>query len=180
MNLNNLYQDRQQKTSLLSRMGRRSTTYLVERRRASSAAPLQGRLNKTLHLTYTLISINALFFCLVSPLVILSIIVKGKEDIREYKFIFNIVYLLAYANHSFNFVFYGLSSPPYRECIFELCCSSEFNTRAKLISISQQVPRRSSAAPALAPAASNPNPNLNCSSSNTTTKSILRNCNSVQ
>lgn len=145
------------------RIGRRSTTYLVEKRR-SSAAPMQGRLNKTLHLTYTLISINALFFCLVSPLAILSLMVKGKEDVREYKLMFNVVYLLAYANHSFNFVFYGLSSPPYRECILDLCSravssrsatatlkstsSSQFSTHNNK-SYFQQQQRRASAAPVL-------------------------------
>lgn len=157
--------------------------YLYEKRR-SSVAPLQGRFNRTLHLTYTLISINALFFCLVSPLAILSVLVKGKEDIREYKFMFNVVYLLAYANHSFNFIFYGLSSPPYRECILDLCTQiktgSSKSTRhtqsfRQLQQQQQQqqevlANRRASAAPAL----------VNCHSTTTNSnskpvRSILRN-----
>jgi hypothetical protein len=79
-----------------------------------------NRVNKTIHLTYTLVSINALFFCLVSPLVIVNIMMKGKQSILQNKILINIVYLLAYSNHSFNFIFYGLSSPPYRNAVKRL------------------------------------------------------------
>jgi len=79
-----------------------------------------ARYNKTLHLTYMLISINALFFFLVSPLAISYIIIKGKESVQYHKIFFNIVYLLAYSSHSFNFLFYGLSSPPYRHALKSL------------------------------------------------------------
>ncbi|CAF0872970.1 unnamed protein product [Brachionus calyciflorus] len=86
----------------------------------ASNRQINTRLSKTIHLTYTLISINALFICLVSPLVIVLILIKGKEKIVEHKSVFNILYLLAYSNHSFNFIFYGLSSPPYRNAIKNL------------------------------------------------------------
>jgi hypothetical protein len=79
-----------------------------------------NRVNKTIHLTYTLVSINALFFCLVSPLVIVNIMMKGKQSVLQNKILINIVYLLAYSNHSFNFIFYGLSSPPYRNAVKKL------------------------------------------------------------
>ena len=78
-----------------------------------------SRYNKTLHLTYMLISINALFFFLVSPLAISYILIKGNE-VQYHKILFNIVYLLAYSSHSFNFIFYGLSSPPYRHALKKL------------------------------------------------------------
>jgi hypothetical protein len=79
-----------------------------------------ARYNKTLQLTYMLISINALFFFLVSPLAISYILIKGKESVQYHKIFFNIVYLLAYSSHSFNFIFYGLSSPPYRQSLKKL------------------------------------------------------------
>jgi hypothetical protein len=76
------------------------------------------RANKAKHLTYTLITLNCLFFCLVSPLVICLIVLTGQE--QYFKILLNIVYLLAYSNHSFNFVLYGVSSPPFREALFKL------------------------------------------------------------
>ena len=89
-------------------------------RRNKSTNSSTSKLNKKLHLTYTLISINVLFFILVSPLVILSILYNDKESIQNKKILFNIIYLLAYSNHSLNFIFYGLSSPPYRETLLKL------------------------------------------------------------
>jgi hypothetical protein len=87
---------------------------------AANSASHNHRLNRTIHLTYTLITINTLFFCLVSPLVIVYILIKGKQEIEDNKILINIVYLLAYSNHAFNFIFYGLSSPPYREAVFDI------------------------------------------------------------
>ena len=47
----------------------------------------KSRKSKTMHLTYTLISINTLFFCLVSPLVIVYIIIiMGKQSIEKILF----------------------------------------------------------------------------------------------
>lgn len=99
------------------------------------------RLNKTIHLTYTLISINALFFCLVSPLAIVMIMIKGKTSVLENKVLINIVYLLAYSNHSFNFIFYGLSSPPYRECVFSLLGFNKNKNSLHLIGASSRMKR---------------------------------------
>lgn len=86
----------------------------------NSVRNYNNRFNKTLHLTYTLVSINALFICLVGPLAIVLIMIKGKQKVTENKLLFNILYILAYSNHSFNFIFYGLSSPPYRHAIKNL------------------------------------------------------------
>lgn len=82
--------------------------------------PTNTRANKAKHLTYTLITLNCLFFCLVSPLVIVLIVLTGKETEGLNKILINIVYLLAYSNHSFNFVLYGFSSPPFRQSLFTL------------------------------------------------------------
>lgn len=76
--------------------------------------------NKAKHLTYTLITLNCLFFCLVSPLLTVLIFLNGKETDGNNKIVINIVYLLAYSNHSFNFILYGFSSPPFRELSLKL------------------------------------------------------------
>lgn len=76
--------------------------------------------NKAKHLTYTLITLNCLFFCLVSPLLTVLLILNGKETVGINKIVINIVYLLAYSNHSFNFILYGFSSPPFRELCIKL------------------------------------------------------------
>jgi hypothetical protein len=69
------------------------------------------------NISYTLIMLNILFFVLVSPLLFLMTFLSGVENIREFKFLINFVYILAYANHCLNFIFYGLSSPPYRKTV---------------------------------------------------------------
>ena len=77
---------------------------------------------KTKNLTYLLITINLLFFILLSPLFIyLSVVKKIFKDIEENldQKITNIAYLMAYSNHAFNFVFYGLTSAPYRNSIIK-------------------------------------------------------------
>ena len=77
---------------------------------------------KTKNLTYLLITINLLFFILLSPLAIyISVVKKIVKDIEENldQKITNIAYLMAYSNHAFNFVFYGLTSAPYRNSIIK-------------------------------------------------------------
>jgi hypothetical protein len=64
------------------------------------------------HLSYTLITLNFIFFILISPLVIVLVISKNITD--ESKILLNTVYLLAYSNHSLNFFLYAFSSPPFR------------------------------------------------------------------
>nr|QVK45805.1 G protein-coupled receptor [Proales similis] len=100
-----------------SRLSVASILQAIRPRAGTLNRQTNSRMNKTLHLTYTLITINILFFVLVSPLIITLISIRGKEKVQKYQLLFNIVYLLAYANHSFNFIFYGLSSPPYRNVI---------------------------------------------------------------
>lgn len=73
--------------------------------------------NRKKHISYTLILLNILFFSLVSPLLFLLLFLSDIENVREYQFLINIVYILAYSNHCLNFIFYGLSSPPYRKAV---------------------------------------------------------------
>jgi len=90
---------------------------LKEKSTNSRAGHIQSKKQaKTRHLTYTLVTLNCLFILFVGPLVICLVFFDNTEN----KILLNIVYLLAYANHSFNFIFYGFSSPPYRECLFEM------------------------------------------------------------
>ena len=79
-----------------------------------------SKINKTKHLSYTLITLNVIFFILISPLVIVRIIVKEAEMSEASKIIINTVYLLAYSNHSLNFFLYGFSSPPFRNGVLQL------------------------------------------------------------
>ncbi len=76
--------------------------------------------NKTRHLSYTLITLNVIFFILISPLVIVRIIIKEGDMNEASKIIINTVYLLAYSNHSLNFFLYGFSSPPFRNGVIQL------------------------------------------------------------
>lgn len=85
--------------------------------RNQSALINQARINKTKHLSYTLITLNAIFFILISPLVIVLIILKGNKLTEESKILMNSLYMLAYANHSFNFILYGFLSPPFRSSL---------------------------------------------------------------
>jgi len=78
------------------------------------------KINKATHLSYTLIALNVIFFILISPLVIVRIIIKEANLSKESTFIINIVYLLAYSNHSLNFFLYGFTSPLFRTGIIKL------------------------------------------------------------
>lgn len=86
---------------------------------SSSAAVAASRSSKAKHLTYTLIILNCLFFCLVGPLLIV-LCTMNDHLLENNKLLINIVYLLAYSNHSFNFVLYGASSPPFRNELFKI------------------------------------------------------------
>jgi len=87
------------------------------RKRRKSIVRTNRRFSRAKHISYTLIFINFLFLCLVSPLVFVLLYLNG--NVAENKLLVNTVYLLAYSNHCLNFIFYGLLSPPYRKCIFK-------------------------------------------------------------
>nr|QVK45806.1 G protein-coupled receptor [Proales similis] len=74
---------------------------------------------KAKHLTYTLITLNTLFFSLTTPLVICLIFFDDTDN----RILLNIVYLLSYSNHSINFIMYCFSSPPYRHTLFNFFSS---------------------------------------------------------
>jgi len=76
--------------------------------------------HKHKHLSYTLITLNFIFFVLISPLVIVLVIIKNNKLSDASKILVNTVYLLAYSNHSLNFFLYGFSSPPFREEVLHL------------------------------------------------------------
>lgn len=73
--------------------------------------------NRKKNISYMLILLNFLFFTLVSPLLFVLVFLSGIENVREFKILINFVYILAYSNHCLNFVFYGISSPPYRKVV---------------------------------------------------------------
>jgi hypothetical protein len=83
-----------QQTSSLSLSGNSSVA-----KKAPLKPAVNQRANKAKHLTYTLVTINCLFFCMVSPLVITLIVFEGNEG-ENTKILINFVYLLAYSNHS--------------------------------------------------------------------------------
>ena len=59
-----------------------------------------------------LIALNVTFFILVTPLVFCNSL-RILDTLDEN--IFQLVYLLAYSNHSFNFVFYGFTCEQFRK-----------------------------------------------------------------
>ncbi len=75
---------------------------------------------QTLQLTYTLISINILFVLLLGPLSLLRILISTFPQWEGLKGLASSFYVLAYANHCFNFIFYGLSSKLYRDSMFKI------------------------------------------------------------
>lgn len=91
-----------------------------------------NRANKAKHLTYTLIILNCLFFCLVGPLMIMLVVFSAEKLYTTKKIISNFVYMLAYANHSFNFVLYGFSSPPFRQELFRILGIKKSNGHANV------------------------------------------------
>ena len=103
---------------------------------ASAAA---SRASKAKHLTYTLIILNCLFFCLVGPLLIV-LVTYSDQMIANNKILLNIVYLLAYANHTFNFVLYGFSSPPFRTELFRILRINQQPSNAATAAAAQQNP----------------------------------------
>jgi hypothetical protein len=79
---------------------------------------MRKKIKRTKHITYTLLILNVLFLCLVSPLVL--VIALSNSDSSENKILLNTVTILAYSNHCFNFIFYGLSCSSYRTAIMTL------------------------------------------------------------
>ena len=72
------------------------------------------RARKNRHIYNVLLCLNLVFFLLVTPVVIFN-----SFDLLEFNnnngILVSICYFLAYSNHTFNFIFYLLSSKPYRD-----------------------------------------------------------------
>jgi hypothetical protein len=80
-------------------------------------AKRRARKNKQIY--NLLLCLNLLFFIMVTPVVTLNsfgILTDGPNS----QVITIVVYLLAYANHTFNFIFYGFSCKRYREIFIDL------------------------------------------------------------
>lgn len=107
-----------EKTKRLSVISLERTSLSCDKSKALIS--IKKRANRKKNVTYTLILLNMLFICLVAPLVISLAFLSGVENIKQNKILLNTVYLLAYSNHCFNFVFYGISSPPYRKRVLSI------------------------------------------------------------
>jgi hypothetical protein len=83
----------------------------------------------------TLLTLNIFFFVLVTPLVFtnsLDLLNESHQILRDF------VYILAYLNHTLNFVFYGFSCEIYRDILIDgfrnrFCCPiSAFKSTAQI------------------------------------------------
>ncbi|CAF2367598.1 unnamed protein product [Rotaria sp. Silwood2] len=109
--------------------------------------------NKAKSLFYLLFTLNLLYFILVSPVVLVTTILfrNPKEEIA-YPRLKAIIYLMQYCNHSLNFIFYGITSPPYRRILCEWfhsliphlpqCCQRIIRERTKLIPIQNNITKQ--------------------------------------
>ncbi|CAF1303756.1 unnamed protein product [Adineta ricciae] len=79
-----------------------------------------GTTNKAKSLFYLLFTLNLLYFILVSPVVfVTTILFRDPNEEVAYPRFKAIIYLMQYCNHSLNFIFYGITSPPYRRTLCE-------------------------------------------------------------
>ena len=81
------------------------------------------RFNKNKQISYLLLTTNFIFICLVSPLLVFN----SLRLLQENSISTTVVYLLSYANHGLNFIFYGISCEKYRHELFMIfkcfgCC----------------------------------------------------------
>ncbi|CAF0956983.1 unnamed protein product, partial [Didymodactylos carnosus] len=89
-------------------------------RRTYADSATRATPNKAKSLFYLLFTLNLLYFLLVSPVVfVTTILFRNPNEEVSHPTLTAIVYLMQYANHSLNFIFYGITSPPYRKTLFE-------------------------------------------------------------
>ena len=94
------------------------------------------RARKNRHIYNVLLCLNLVFFLLVTPVVIFN-----SFDLLEFNnnngILVSVCYFLAYSNHTFNFIFYLLSSKPYRDIFnnlftkYKTYFKNVFNLQAK-------------------------------------------------
>jgi len=76
--------------------------------------------NRAKSLFYLLFTLNILYFILVSPVVfVTTMLFRNPTEELAYPRLKSIIYLMQYGNHSLNFIFYGITSPPYRRTLCE-------------------------------------------------------------
>jgi len=109
-------------------------------RRTYTATANRTTTNKAKSLFYLLFTLNLLYFVLVSPVVfVTTILFRDPNEEVSYPRLKATIYLMQYANHSLNFIFYGklsirsqivvkitnfvifvgITSPPYRKTLLE-------------------------------------------------------------
>ncbi|CAF0737395.1 unnamed protein product [Adineta steineri] len=113
-------------------------------RRSGANNPLGTTPNKAKSLFYLLFTLNLLYFILVSPVVfVTTILFRSRDEEGAYPRFKAIIYLMQYCNHSLNFIFYGITSPPYRRTLCEWflvlfphlpqCCQRTIRQRSKSV-----------------------------------------------
>ncbi|CAF1013876.1 unnamed protein product [Rotaria magnacalcarata] len=114
------------------------------RRSGKNSHAMGATPNKAKSLFYLLFTLNLLYFILVSPVVfVTTILFRDPNEEVAYPRFKAIIYLMQYCNHSLNFIFYGITSPPYRRTLcewFEIvapylsqCCQGTIRRRSKTI-----------------------------------------------
>ncbi|UJR16318.1 hypothetical protein I4U23_003224 [Adineta vaga] len=113
-------------------------------RRSGANNPMGTTPNKAKSLFYLLFTLNLLYFILVSPVVfVTTILFRDPNAELAYPRFKATIYLMQYCNHSLNFIFYGITSPPYRRTLCEWfqvlfphlpqCCQRTIRERSKSI-----------------------------------------------
>ncbi|CAF0835009.1 unnamed protein product [Rotaria sordida] len=109
--------------------------------------------NKAKSLFYLLFTLNLLYFILVSPVVLVTtVLFRNANEELAYPRLKAIIYIMQYCNHSLNFIFYGITSPPYRRTLygwFQLliphlpqCCQRIIRERSKSIPIQTNITKQ--------------------------------------
>ncbi|CAF3622324.1 unnamed protein product [Rotaria socialis] len=115
-------------------------------RRIGKSSSMGATPNKAKSLFYLLFTLNLLYFILVSPVVLVTtVLFRNPNEELAYPRLKAIIYLMQYCNHSLNFIFYGITSPPYRRTLYEWfrlliphlpqCCQRIIRQRSKSIPI---------------------------------------------
>ncbi|CAF1114830.1 unnamed protein product [Rotaria sp. Silwood1] len=122
-------------------------------RRSGVNNSLAATPNKAKSLFYLLFTLNLLYFILVSPVVLVTtILFRNPNEELAYPRLKAIIYLMQYCNHSLNFIFYGITTPPYRRTLCEWfhsliphlpqCCQRIIRERSKSIPIQNNIAKQ--------------------------------------
>lgn len=88
------------------------------------------RARKNRQIYNTLLCLNFVFFILVTPVVTCNSfeLLDNGRDFWFHKYLVALVYILAYSNHAFNFLFYLFSCKPYRDIYVKLYYNLKYST----------------------------------------------------